>query len=76
MKRANPSGGAVQHTVLLKFTAESSVEQRQTVESRLWELPGLIPEINGFNVLQPLVLLAAAPLAAALSASLSVPARL
>jgi len=52
MKRANPSGGgAVQHTVLLKFTAESSAEQRQTVESRLWELPGLIPEINGFNVL-------------------------
>merc|ERR1711865_987057 len=54
MKRSNDSDGAVQHTVLLKFTAESTPEQRKTVETRLWELPSLIPEINGFNVLTDL----------------------
>jgi len=52
MKRS--ADGPVRHTVLLRFTAESTPDQHEIAETRLLQLPSLIPEIVSFNVLTDL----------------------
>jgi hypothetical protein len=52
MKRS--AGSPIRHVVLLKFTAESTPEQKNLVESKLKALPAQIPEIESYTVGQDL----------------------